>query len=113
MNNTRGTIRNREASNAVKNYMKLRWKNITPTDIDGLIDFKNKLFVIIELKRSGEELKAANVLPLKDWRIRSHRRKNYAMRSWHNMILMATSKRTPALFLRCAIIGDGEHPKKA
>jgi len=60
----RGAIRNREASNAVKDYTRLRWKSITPTDIDGLIDFKNKLFVIIELKRVGEKLEGGQRLAL-------------------------------------------------
>jgi len=55
MNNTRGAIRNREAS-AVRDYTCLRYKNITPTDIDGLIDFANKVFVLIELKHVSAKL---------------------------------------------------------
>ena len=48
--NARGTIRNRAIANIVRNYLGLRWRNITPTDLDGFIDFGNKCFVIIELK---------------------------------------------------------------
>lgn len=64
MNNTRGSIRDREASNAVKDYTKLRWGKITPTDIDGLIDFGGKLFIVIELKYGDKELERGQELAL-------------------------------------------------
>lgn len=64
MNNTRGTIRNRKFYNQIKDYSNLRWGNITPTDIDGFIDFGNKLFVLIELKYSGGDLEKGQELAL-------------------------------------------------
>jgi len=52
----RGKIRNRKYSTQVNDFSKMRWKNITPTDIDGLIDFGNKLFVLFELKYDNHEV---------------------------------------------------------
>ncbi len=46
----RGKIKNRNISNQVKDYSGLQFGKITPTDIDGFIDFNNKLFIVIELK---------------------------------------------------------------
>lgn len=46
----RGHIFYRERSLQVKDYSTLRYKNITPTDIDGYFEIKNKVFVFIELK---------------------------------------------------------------
>lgn len=78
MNNTRGAIRNREASNAVKDYTKLRWRNITPTDIDGAIDFGNKLFIFIELKRKGQKLEGGQRLFL-EREVDSHKQRCYCI----------------------------------
>jgi len=52
----RGVIRNREYANQVKDYSGLRYGNITPTDLDGMIDFQNLAFVFIELKFANAEL---------------------------------------------------------
>ena len=49
----RGDINNRARAAQIKSYSGLRWGNITPTDIDGFIDFSNQLFIIIELKLCG------------------------------------------------------------
>lgn len=46
----RGVIRNREYANQVKDYSGLLYGKITPTDLDGIIDFGDKAYVIIELK---------------------------------------------------------------
>lgn len=51
----RGEIRNRQFV-AVNDFSGLRWDAITPTDLDGLIDFGNQLFVFIELKFKGAPL---------------------------------------------------------
>lgn len=46
----RGEIRNRARAAQVKNFAGLRFGNITPTDIDGLIDYKNIAYILIETK---------------------------------------------------------------
>jgi len=48
--NDRGKIRNREAAKQLKDFSGLRFGKITPTDIDGFVDFQNKAFVIFEIK---------------------------------------------------------------
>ena len=52
----RGVIRNREYSNQVKDYSGLCFGKITPTDIDGVIEYKNLGYIIIELKHNGAPL---------------------------------------------------------
>lgn len=64
MSNTRGIIRQREISNTVKDFSRLRWKNITPTDIDGFIDFANRCFVVIELKYKQTEVPYGQLLAI-------------------------------------------------
>jgi hypothetical protein len=64
MNNVRGVIRNREYYNQVKDYSGLRWGKITPTDLDGFIDFGDKLFVIIELKHGDKKVDRGQELAL-------------------------------------------------
>lgn len=46
----RGKIRNREFATQIRDFSGLRYGKITPTDIDGFLDFGNKLFVFIESK---------------------------------------------------------------
>lgn len=52
----RGAIRNREYANQVKDYSGLLYGKITPTDLDGIIDFGNKAWVLIELKHIDADL---------------------------------------------------------
>ena len=52
----RGKIQYRERAAQIRDFSKLRWGNITPTDIDAFIDFGNRVFVIIEAKLDGVEL---------------------------------------------------------
>ena len=52
----RGKIRNREYAKQLKDFSGLRFGNITPTDIDGFVDFKNKAFVIFEIKHHNTPL---------------------------------------------------------
>jgi len=52
----RGVIQNRIRAKQIRDYSGIRIKNITPTDIDGFIDYKNKKFVFIETKVEGMEL---------------------------------------------------------
>lgn len=46
----RGKIRNEEYYSQLNDFSGLRWGSITPTDLDGFIDFGNKAFVFLELK---------------------------------------------------------------
>lgn len=52
----RGEIYNEEKAKQLNNFSGLRWGSITPTDVDGLLDFGNKLFVLIEVKTEGVDL---------------------------------------------------------
>ena len=46
----------REFATQIRNFSGLRWGNITPTDIDGCVDYHNKAWVLFELKYNGAEL---------------------------------------------------------
>ncbi len=46
----RGAIRNREHSTQVIDYSGLRYGNITPTNIEGAMDFGGKAFIYLEYK---------------------------------------------------------------
>ena len=46
----RGAVRDLVAYTQPKNYTKLRYGKISPTDIDLFLDFGNKAFVFLELK---------------------------------------------------------------
>lgn len=52
----RGEIRNKDFAKQLNNFKGLRWGNITPTDIDGFIEYHGKGFIIFELKYKGTEL---------------------------------------------------------
>lgn len=52
----RGVIRNREFAQQIKDFSGLRFGNITPTDIDGFMDFGDRLFIVIEGKHSGSPM---------------------------------------------------------
>lgn len=47
---SRGDIRFPELASQLRDYSGLRFGNITPTDIDGLIEYKNRGYIILELK---------------------------------------------------------------
>ena len=49
----RGKIINRDYATQIRDFSGLRFGNITPTDIDGFIDFQNNRFVIMEFKYKG------------------------------------------------------------
>ena len=49
----RGKIRNRQCAAQLKDFSGLRFGKITPTDIDGFVDFQNKAFVIFEVKHGS------------------------------------------------------------
>ena len=46
----RGVIRNRGHAMQIRDFGGLRWGTITPTDIDGVVDFQDKAYVLFELK---------------------------------------------------------------
>lgn len=52
----RGKIRNRQYANRVRDFSGLRFGNITPTDIDGMIEYKNICYVYIETKFESASL---------------------------------------------------------
>ena len=52
----RGEIYNRHRAAQLRDFSGLRFENITPTDIDGLIEYKNQLFIFMETKRKGTTL---------------------------------------------------------
>lgn len=50
---TRGRIRNPERAAQLRDFSGLRYGKITPTDVDGLLEFGDRLFVIMEFKCTG------------------------------------------------------------
>jgi hypothetical protein len=49
----RGKIRTRQYAAQLKDFSGLRFGRITPTDIDGFVDFQNRAFVIFEIKHGA------------------------------------------------------------
>lgn len=60
----RGVIRNRAFAQQIKDFSGLRFGNITPTDIDGFMDFGDRLFVVIEGKHAGASLSTGQRMAL-------------------------------------------------
>lgn len=52
----RGVIRNRKFAQQLRDFSGLRFGRITPTDIDGFMDFGDRLFVVLEGKHQGSPL---------------------------------------------------------
>lgn len=52
----RGVIRNREWATKIRDFSGLRFGNITPTDLDGMIEYKNKCFIFYESKFNGADM---------------------------------------------------------
>lgn len=52
----RGEIYNPKRAGQLRDFSGLRFGKITPTDIDGFIDFRNKLHIYIEAKYEDTEL---------------------------------------------------------
>lgn len=48
----------------IHDYSQLRYGNITPTDVDGLLDFGNRLFVFVELKYGNAQMPYGQQLAL-------------------------------------------------
>ena len=49
----RGKIQNRDRAKQLRDFTGLRFGSITPTDVDGFVEFRDKLFVWIEAKLAG------------------------------------------------------------
>lgn len=62
MGSTRGVIHNRNRAKQIINFGGLLYGNITPTDIDGSIDFHGKCLVFIEYKYRDTPLPAGQRL---------------------------------------------------
>lgn len=60
----RGKIQYRNYASQIIDFSGIRIGNITPTDIDGLIEFKNRAFVLLEYKRRGGQLPHGQKLAL-------------------------------------------------
>jgi len=64
MQNDRGGIHSSDRARQLKDYSNLRFGNITPTDIDGLIEYQGKGFIIIELKLNDNPIPYGQKLAL-------------------------------------------------
>ncbi len=54
--NQRGTIQNIARAQQINDFNALIMGTITPTDIDGLIEYRNKAYVFLEVKYLDKEL---------------------------------------------------------
>lgn len=52
----RGKIQFRDRSRQIIDFSGLQYGNITPTDIDGLIEYKDKAYAIIEMKHRNAQM---------------------------------------------------------
>ena len=59
-----GIFRNREYAKQLKSFSGLRFGKITPTDIDGFLDFGNNVYVFIETKHGDAPLPYGQKLAL-------------------------------------------------
>lgn len=60
----RGEISNRDRAKQLRDYSGLLYGKITPTDIDGFIEYKNKAYVFIELKHEDAGVRYGQGLAL-------------------------------------------------
>ena len=60
----RGKIRNRALAQRIMDFSRLRWGKITPTDIDAVVEFGNRCFIIIEAKGVGVPVKYGQLTAL-------------------------------------------------
>ena len=56
MLSNRGAIHNRDRAKQLRDFSGLRFGNITPTDLDGLIEYQGKGYVLIETKLNNAPL---------------------------------------------------------
>lgn len=60
----RGSIQNRERRRQIIDFSNLRFKNITPTDCDGLIEYHGKAYVFFEIKYRDAPVPRGQLLAL-------------------------------------------------
>ena len=60
----RGEIHNRERARQIRDFSGIIYGNITPTDIDGLIEYHGKGYIILELKLVGTKIQFGQKLAL-------------------------------------------------
>ena len=60
----RGEIHSRERAKQLRDFSSLLYGKITPTDIDGLIEYHNKGYILIEIKLQGIPLSFGQQLAL-------------------------------------------------
>jgi len=56
MDADRGVIHNRARARQIRDFSGMLFGKITPTDIDGLIEFKNKCYVLLEEKTGDAKM---------------------------------------------------------
>ena len=56
MLNPRGSTRNRKYATQARDFTGLQYGNITPTDLDGMIEFHNRCYIFIEAKYDGADM---------------------------------------------------------
>ena len=60
----RGVIYNKDRARQLRDFSGLRYGNITPTDIDGLIEYKDIAYVIFETKFGNAEVPRGQMIAL-------------------------------------------------
>ncbi len=61
---TRGKIHSKGRRMQILDFSNIRYGKITPTDIDGIIEYKDKGFIIFEIKYSNNEMPYGQALAL-------------------------------------------------
>lgn len=64
MSKDRGIINHRARAKQIRDFSGLLYEKITPTDVDGLIEYKNRAYVILEIKYGDAKLPAGQDLAL-------------------------------------------------
>lgn len=54
--NKRGRIQYRDRAQQIIDFSGLRYGNITPTDVDGIIEYKNKAYILYEMKYGSADM---------------------------------------------------------
>lgn len=57
-------VKHRERAKQIIDFTGLQWDTITPTDIDGLIEYKNKAMVFMEFKYNDAQMPKGQELAL-------------------------------------------------
>ena len=63
-NENRGIIQYKDRLRQIIDFSKIRFGNITPTDIDGLIEYRNKAYILYEFKLNGTDIPRGQSLAL-------------------------------------------------